>query len=164
MVFVLPIFRGYPIWCESELTVCHKLRSYQSCQNTSLKVTDARQVTSSLQRRLQSFAVCQLASSQVSSAWGRQIRGESELLLGVQRSHFHLVSHKRAPQNDGAHTHESSICTCLCVSACTHMHAHRQSESVFCLNLLWASCLAICMMLPVGSGDTSKVNKHTHSR
>lgn len=127
MVFVLSIITGYPIWKESELTMCHKLRSYQSCQNTSLKVTDARRVTSP-QRRLQSCAVCQLASSQVSSAWGRQMRGESELLLGVQRSHFHLASHTWAPQNDSAHTDESSICTCLCVNACAHMHAHRHTE------------------------------------
>lgn len=98
-------------------------RVKESCQKYFLDVSYAWQVASSVLRRLQACAVCQLASSQVSLAWWRQMRGESELLLGVERSHFHLVSYTWAPHDDRAA--QRAVALPVWVFVCTETPAHK---------------------------------------
>lgn len=72
------------------------------------------------------------SSSQVSSAWWRQMRGESELLPGVERSDFHLLSYTWAPLDDSA-----LLCVygergkaSIWIWTQTHAHEHRKRQAV----------------------------------
>lgn len=134
---------------QSELTVCHKLRSFPH----ALIVTNQKKLSKILPGSHLCLTCHPLSAAAASGLYGLSARllsgflvlmetnerRESELPPGVERSHFHLSSSTRAPRNRSA-----PLCTRTCALTRVRRNKNRKQYLYLFERLCVNTCAQMC--------------------